>query len=171
MATETPDYTLLGKDGKFEIRDYDPFVIAKTKVNSGYKEATYTGFRRVANYIFGGNKKQLSIEMTAPVISNVPNSDSAYEICFVMPQKHSLASLPEPKNDDVNLEKQHLGKTAVVSFGGWATESRVIYYKEQLEKFISIKQLSARGDFLVAQYNSPWVLPPFRKNEIIVKVE
>jgi len=171
MAIETPDYILLEKDGKFEIRDYDPFVIAKTKVNQGYREATYAGFKRVANYIFGGNKKQLSIAMTAPVISNVPNSDGVYEICFVMPKKYSLGSLPEPQNNYVKLEEYQLGKTAVVSFGGWATESRTIYYKQQLEKFITIKNFLTTGNYLIAQYNSPWVLPPFRKNEIIVSLK
>ena len=32
------------------------------------------------------------------------------------------------------------------------------------------KGINSKGNFLVAQYNSPWVLPPFRKNEIIVRI-
>ena len=60
MAIETPDYHLISKSGDFEIREYAPMVIARTEVKSAYKEATYTGFRRIANYIFGGNDKPVS---------------------------------------------------------------------------------------------------------------
>ena len=30
--------------------------------------------------------------------------------------------------------------------------------------------LSVLGKFMVAQYNSPWALPPFRHNEIMVRL-
>ena len=58
MAIETPNFQLLKKEGEFEIREYDPMIIAVTKVNSNYREASSTGFRRIANYIFGGNQKK-----------------------------------------------------------------------------------------------------------------
>ena len=73
MAIETPEYNLLDSEGRFELREYKPFLVAKTTVENDYKEATVAGFRKIANYIFGGNKSQLSIAMTAPVIANVPN--------------------------------------------------------------------------------------------------
>ena len=68
---ETPEYKLLKKSGSFEVREYAPMVIARTLVDADFKEATSTGFRRVANYIFGGNNKRMEIAMTAPVISNL----------------------------------------------------------------------------------------------------
>ena len=27
------------------------------------------------------------------------------------------------------------------------------------------------SDYMVAQYNSPWALPPFRRNEIIIMIK
>ena len=39
MAIETPKYQTLIKEGKFEIRDYDPMIIAITSVNSNYSNA------------------------------------------------------------------------------------------------------------------------------------
>ena len=69
---ETPEYQLLDKDGQFEIRMYEPMIIAITNINSNYRESTSTGFRRIANYIFGGNNQKMKIEMTAPVISTSP---------------------------------------------------------------------------------------------------
>ena len=171
MAIETPDYNLLNSEGIFEIRDYDSFLIAKTRVKNDYKKATVAGFRRIANYIFGGNKEQLNIAMTAPVISSVPNTQGVYDILFVMPKEHTLASLPVPNDKQVKVESHYLGKVAVLKFGGWATKSRTEYYKMQLKKLLNKKDLAMKGDFLVAQYNSPWALPPFRKNEIIVAIE
>ncbi len=171
MAIETPKYNLLEKEGKFELRVYNSFVVARTRVQNDYREATVAGFRKVANYIFGGNERQLSIAMTAPVISNVPNEEGVYNIVFVMPREHTLSSLPAPNDSQVKLEDHDLGKTAVVRFGGWATKSRVDYYKKELIEFLRKKEYVVKNEFFVAQYNSPWALPPFRKNEIIVSIE
>ena len=91
MAIETPEYNLLEKEGKFELRVYNSFAVARTRVENDYREATVAGFRKIANYIFGGNERQLSIAMTAPVISNVPNEEGVYNIVFVMPREHTLS--------------------------------------------------------------------------------
>ena len=171
MAIETPKYRTLIKEGKFEVRDYDPIVIAKTSVNSNYSNAASTGFRRIANYIFGGNKNQMNIAMTAPVILNTPSSKNDYDILFVMPKEYSLDDLPLPNYDNIKLQTKELGKTAVISFGGWATEDRSVYYRERLKDFVKKNNYDILSDFMVAQYNSPWALPPFRKNEILVMIK
>lgn len=171
MAIETPEYNLLEKEGKFELRVYNSFAVARTRVENDYREATVAGFRKIANYIFGGNERKLSIAMTAPVISNVPNEEGVYNIVFVMPREHTLSSLPAPNDSQVKLEDHDLGKTAVVKFGGWATKSRADYYKKELIEFLRKKEYVVKSEFFVAQYNSPWALPPFRKNEIIVSIE
>tara|TARA_B100001250_G_scaffold326691_1_gene290738 strand:- start:1088 stop:1660 length:573 start_codon:yes stop_codon:yes gene_type:complete len=171
MAIETPNFQLIEVQGEFEIREYDPMIIAMTKVNSNYKEASSTGFRRIANYIFGGNQKKMAIEMTAPVILDVPNMNDTYEILFVMPSQHSLEELPAPDQSNIEIKIKELGKTAVIKFGGWATESRTTHYKERLQGFVENSGYSINSDYMVAQYNSPWALPPFRKNEIIVMIK
>ena len=89
MAIETPEYNLLDSEGRFELREYKSFLVAKTTVENDYKEATVAGFRKIANYIFGGNKSQLSIAMTAPVIANVPN-DKRLMILFSLCPKNIL---------------------------------------------------------------------------------
>ena len=171
MAIETPNFKLIKKQGEFEIREYEPMIIALTKVKSDYRQAGSTGFRRIANYIFGGNQKRMEIAMTAPVITDVPNTKGMYEMLFVMPAQHSFDELPVPDNANVELKVKELGKTAVIKFGGWATESRATYYKERLEGFIKNSGYDINSDYMVAQYNSPWALPPFRRNEIIVMIK
>ena len=92
MAIEKPTFKLLEKNGNIEIRVYDPMVIAKTLVEESYDSALSKGFRRIANYIFGGNDKEMSISMTAPVISKKSKKNPGlYEVSFVMPKKYTLS--------------------------------------------------------------------------------
>lgn len=70
MATETPDYSVLKKDGHLELRSYEPYVTASVRVPSeGYDKAAYAGFGLLADYIFGNNRSAGTIAMTAPVTS------------------------------------------------------------------------------------------------------
>ena len=172
MAIEKPTFKLLEKKGNIEIRVYDPMVVAKTIIEENYDSALSKGFRRIASYIFGGNDKEMSISMTAPVISKKSkNTPGLYEVSFVMPKKYSLEDLPQPNLSTVKLEKVNLGKVICIKFGGWATEKKVERYQTDLIRSISKMGLESKGDFLVAQYNSPWAIPPFRKNEILIQLK
>ena len=53
----------------------------------------------------------------------------------------------------------------------WATEKRVNYYKKKLDKYIADSNLEIVSSLMVAQYNSPWAVPPFRKNELIYRIK
>ena len=170
MAIETPKHTLVKKENGFEIRQYDSMIIATTSVRSDYSDAASTGFRRIASYIFGGNSASMSIEMTAPVLTNTPDPEDIYEIQFIMPSEHSMEDLPKPNSQNVTLKKVNLGKTAVMRFGGWATKERASHYQDKLSDLLTANGYTVNGTFMVAQYNSPWAIPPFRKNEIIVQV-
>tara|TARA_B000000532_G_scaffold21355_1_gene14609 strand:+ start:122 stop:703 length:582 start_codon:yes stop_codon:yes gene_type:complete len=171
MAIETPKHTLVKKENGFEIRQYDSMIIATTSVRSDYSDAASTGFRRIASYIFGGNSASMSIEMTAPVLTNTPDPEDIYEIQFIMPSEHSMEDLPQPNSQNVTLKKVNLGKTAVIRFGGWATKDRASHYQDKLSDLLTANGYTVNGTFMVAQYNSPWAIPPFRKNEIIVQIK
>ena len=61
MALETPQYEVTSKHDGFEVRCYSEMIIATTSVRSDYRGSTSSGFRRIANYIFGGNDKEMKI--------------------------------------------------------------------------------------------------------------
>ena len=170
MAIEKPKYKLIKKESGFELREYDPMIVASTSVESNYSDATSIGFRRIASYIFGGNSAGMKIDMTAPVITNKPATREIYEIQFIMPSKHSFKDLPKPSAGNVSIKYINLGKTAVLKFGGWATMDRATYYKNKLSDLLESSGYKPTGSFWVAQYNAPWAIPPFRKNEIIVEI-
>ncbi len=73
MATEEPSYDVVEKLGEVEIRSYGAVVLAETEVEGTFEEVSNAAFRRLAGYIFGGNRARgeaaepAKIAMTAPV--------------------------------------------------------------------------------------------------------
>ena len=73
MATEEPPYEVVEKLGEAEIRSYAAVVLAETEVEGTFEGVSSAAFRRLAGYIFGGNRvrgaagEKTKIAMTAPV--------------------------------------------------------------------------------------------------------
>ena len=67
MALEKAKYSVVEKEGNFELRRYEPYVVAETMVKGDFDTVGNQGFRRLFDYISGKNRKQQSISMTAPV--------------------------------------------------------------------------------------------------------
>ena len=164
-----PEYDLIKQDGKIETRQYSEYVIAKTSIKQAGMGQNNNAFRTLASYIFGGNTNNQSIPMTAPVITQ--NNSSNYDMIFFMLGVQRPEDLPLPNNQKISLEYMEIGKTISISFGMWATEKRVNYYKEKLDKHIKQNHIQVQSSLMVAQYNSPWTLPPFRKNELLYKIK
>ncbi len=108
--------------------------------------------------------------MTAPVLTSFPNKDNV-QIAFIMDNNYSMKTAPKPNSKNITLQKLDLGKVATIKFGLWATPNRIKNKKDKLEKYLKNNSIKYSNDFFVAQYNSPWILPPFRKNEIIVSIK
>ena len=169
---EKPDYKVVKKYNNFELRDYGSFVVATTSLERNYSRSNSVGFQKVASYIFGGNDKNIKIAMTAPVMTTFYYSNNKeQEISFFMPKKYNPSTLPSPSRDDVTIKEKELGLVATISFGGWATEERAKKYTKRLELLIKKENLIKFNEIIVAQYNAPWTIPPFRKNEILIPVK
>ena len=169
---ETPNFKIVKKYKNFELRDYGSIVIATTTLERDYSRSNSIGFQKVASYIFGGNDKNMKIAMTAPVMTSFYSSDDKeQEVSFVMPRKHSLKTLPVSLREDVVIKEKELGLVAAISFGGWATEVRTKKYIKKLDLLIEKESLIKLNEIIVAQYNSPWAIPPFRKNEILIPIK
>tara|TARA_B100001029_G_C15042679_1_gene444798 strand:- start:1065 stop:1619 length:555 start_codon:yes stop_codon:yes gene_type:complete len=164
-----PNYNLIKKINNIEFREYKSNIIIKTsKLESNNKENNSL-FRILANYIFGGNKNNEQIPMTAPVLTHYSNNN--YEMIFFILNKNSIDELPKPNNKNIKLDNLNLNKTISISFGMWANNNRINYYKNKLDKFIEDNSINVDSNIIIAQYNSPWVLPPFRRNELIYKLK
>ena len=169
LEIKEPDYQIIKKEETIEIREYPSYIVARTSMNNNQSEEDNSMFRTLANYIFGGNNNNQSIPMTAPVITH--SNDGSYDMIFFMLDANTIESLPKPNNKNISIEKMDIGKSIAISFGMWATDKRVNKYKRKLDKYIAENNIELISDVMVAQYNSPWTLPPFRKNELIYKIK
>lgn len=182
-TVEHASYTVLEKDGRYEIRQYAPQLIAKTTVKGDYKDTTYTAFRRIADFIFGANKSQAEVAMTAPVfqeqsgqkiamtapVVQKTNEDS-WTMWFVMPKEYSLETLPTPDNSDVVIEAIPAKKMAVYQYSGFLNAGNIAASTEKLEAWVNNKNLTPVSSYRSAGYNRPWTLPFLRRNEVMVEI-
>ncbi len=118
------------------------------------------------------------IAMTAPVtvepqIGNASKIAQAkrWKIHFVMPAEYSMATLPKPKNPAVSLREVPKKLMAVLQFSGFTSESRVQEKTDELLAWLSTKQIiTTIAAPQLARYNPPWILPFFRRNEILIEI-
>ena len=194
MAIEEPSFKVIAKSGNFELRQYAPMLVAETLVDGDMDDASSTGFRKIADYIFGNNQVQAGtsstkIAMTAPVtmepqsqkiamtapVALIPmanmEASRQWRVHFVMPSQYTINTIPKPKNADVKLREIPGKLFAVNSFTGFNTQSRIQAKTDELNVWIGQKSLKVLGQTQLARYDPPWVLPMFRRNEVMIEVE
>ena len=187
MATEEPDFKLISEEGEFQIREYDQKIIAQVEVEGDFDEASSTGFKLLADYIFGNNLfdgESKKISMTAPVemsplaenllmTSSIMDDqiNNKWSINFVMPQEFSLDTLPKPNKSQVNIIEVPKEKYAVIVFSGLIRESSYAEKVELLSNYLEENSFKQQGAIKIARYNPPWTLPFFRRNELMVRID
>lgn len=171
MATnksETQAYEVIQAEKEFEIRFYPSATMALVTSNvKSYKELGSTGFRKLAGYIFGGNKENKQIAMTAPVHMEI--SDTTSSMSFVMPSNFNKDNLPLPNNSEIQIKESDPEYVAVLQFGGFATTAIINKYKAKLQELLQNKGISYYGNFRYLGYNPPYQIFG-RRNEVIVAI-
>lgn len=183
---EEPAYTILEQRTDYQIRAYDSVIVAEVAVTGDYNEGLNTGFREIADYIFGNNTTASSIAMTAPVqdslettptkismtvpVQDVEESGQRH-ISFVMPAQYTLETIPKPNNPQVHLKVLPRKVVAVKRFTWYPTKTRILKKKHELQESLvrdGVAQLSLP---LTALYNPPASAPFILRNEIHIDVE
>jgi hypothetical protein len=184
MAVEEPAFKSVLQEGAFEVRDYASLIVAEVTVSGDQKEAASKGFRLLAGYIFGGNKRRQSIAMTAPVaqapasekiamtapVTQIQNAGE-WVVRFTMPSAYAMDTLPEPNDPKVQLRQLPPARYAVLRFSGLARKDDVTAKIAELEKLTASHQLRVIGPASLSQYNPPWTLWFMRRNEVMIPVE
>jgi len=183
MATEEAPYTVVKASGIFEVRDYEPHILAETLVDGTLEDAGNKAFRRLFNYISGANHSRSSIAMTAPVSQESKGekiamtapvgqqrSSGKWAVSFMMPASYTLATLPVPDESSITLRQVPAHRVAAVRYSGTWSESNYLDYKERLEKWIRENGFETSGEPVWARYNPPFTLWFLRRNEILIPV-
>ena len=182
-GTEEPRYTLVHQASGFEIRRYGPRVEISTVLATGENDARYQGFRRLAGYIFGGNKAHAKITMTAPVAQNAEkiamtapvaeqrDDSGRWRIAFYAPSTYTLESMPIPEDPAVELRTAPGIVVAVRRFSGDRSPAAVARETQNLLRELEGSGWKASGPSFDWFYDPPWTLPFLRRNEVGVPVE
>jgi len=166
--TETQPYRIIKTEKDFEIRLYPAATMATISMDAKtYKELSSTGFRKLASYIFGGNKANKNIAMTSPVHMDI--NDSLSSMSFVMPTNYNKDNLPKPNDSSITIKTTTDEYVAAVRFGGYANDDEIKKYAGKLEGALKANGIEYYGTFRFLGYDAPFQFWG-RKNEIIVSV-
>ena len=142
-------------------------TIARTRVSGPSMDQNgSSGFRSVANYIFGGNERNQKISMTAPVVMDLNDSASLY---FVLPSKFALDQLPKPNSSSVQISELGPTTMAVVRFGGFSTDAKIRAQCAVVQRFAEEHNLIHKSEFQYMGYNAPWDVV-WRRNEVALTI-
>jgi len=184
MATEEAKYTVIKKDDRFEIRDYEPHVLAEIIVEGDIEEAGNKAFNRLFRYISGDNRSRDKFEMTAPVSQeprrqkikmtapvSLQPAQGQWAVSFMMPASYTLGTLPEPEDPEIILRQVPARRMAAVIYSGFWSEKKYLRYKNELVVWVQKEGLTILGDPIWARYNPPYTLWFLRRNEILIPVD
>lgn len=187
-AAPEPGYETLVSEPPFEIRRYEPMVLARTVVDAPYDEATSEGFSRLFDYISGENRGAREIAMTAPVIAEAQGEREGEEIAmtapvlaekeaegwavaFVLPGDYTAETAPEPTDEGIEIVSVPARRVAVARYSGFFSRSNAEEARRDLLGWLEARGEAPAGRWAAAGYNPPWTLPPLRRNEVMIPLE
>lgn len=183
MAAEEAEYTVIRKADPFEVRAYEPHIIAETLVEGDLEDAGGKAFRRLFKYISGENSARQEIAMTSPVGQAAPSQkiamtspvgqmqvDDRWAVSFMMPNAFTMETTPAPKDPDVVLRQVPSRNMAAVRYSGFWSEKSYQDNKRALEEWIGGQGLAITGEPIWARYNPPFTPWFLRRNEILIPI-
>jgi len=171
-SVEKPAYATVETDDAIEVRDYPALVVAETVAPGDRLSALNQGFEALSDYIFarrrGAGAKAEKIAMTAPVLTD-RTGRGQWRTRFVMPATYALENLPDP-DSDVHTAAIPARRLAAIRFSGTGGDEALADHERQLRVWLAQRGYKADGPAEYAFYNSPFVAPPLRHNEVLVPV-
>ena len=178
-ATEEPDYKVVQKLDDIEVRQYQAYAVAEVVVPGPAADAGSAAFPILAGYIFGKNKGDRKLAMTAPVTQapepvklemTAPVTQAAapggFRVQFVLPKGVTMANAPEPLDARVMLRDIAPSRVAVIRYSGFWSEGNYQRHLEKLQGAVRAAGLSVVGEPVYSRYNAPFTPWFLRRNEI-----
>lgn len=180
---ETPKYKVEADYGSFEVRRYEPRLVAEVTVRGDGRKASNAGFRVLADFIFGNNSTSTEVAMTAPVdrtaqkiemtapVERTASSVDEWVIAFTMPSKYTLETLPVPNDKRIRVRELPARRYAVLRFSGAPREAAVERKIREFVALVDASDLARTGaEPIYARYDPPWTPGLCRRNEIFVEL-
>ena len=164
MASEEATYNIVLKNDIYEIRYYSDRLVVQV-ANKGDNNS----FRKLFNYISGENKNSEKIAMTIPVTQT--KKDDQLFMQFYLPSKFNKETTPIPNNPDLEITTIPEGYFAVIKFSGRSSDKNFDKHNKILKQKLLDDNILIKGFAIRATYNSPFTLPPFRRNESMFSID
>ncbi len=168
---------------RVELRRYAPYVVAEVVVEANASDAGSQAFPILAGYIFGKNKGERTMAMTAPVTQTATPVKMAMtapvtqragsggvRVQFVLPSDVTLATAPEPLDARVRLREEPAATWAVIRYSGTWSQARFDEHLGELRAAVAGAGLATEGEPVWARYNGPMTPWFMRRNEIWLAV-
>lgn len=183
MAIEEPDYTVVQRLDDIEIRQYAPYAVAQVRVDVPAEQAGSAAFPILAGYIFGKNKGERRLAMTAPVtqspapvklemtapVTQTP-AQGGYVVQFVLPKRVTLDTAPEPVDPRVELREIPGVRLAAIRYSGFWTQANEEEHLAKLQATLQAAGLRWTGEPTLARYDPPFTPWFLRRNEIWLRL-
>jgi hypothetical protein len=182
-ATEEPEYQVVRTLGDIELRQYAGYAVAEVVVPGPAGEAGSQAFPILAGYIFGKNKGERKLAMTAPVTQasvpvkldmTAPVTQSAaaggFVVQFVLPKGVTAASAPEPLDTRVKLRDVLPMQVAVIRYSGFWSEANYNEHLDKLQAALRAADVAWTGEPVNSRYNAPFTPWFMRRNEVWLTV-
>jgi hypothetical protein len=180
QAIEEPTYDVVRQiDEQVELRRYAAYVVAEVVLDATANDAGNRAFPILAGYIFGKNKGQQKLEMTAPVTQSAepvtlemtaPVTQDAVaggmRVQFVLPKGVTLATAPEPLDPRVRLREEPPALRAVIRYSGTWSQANYDEHLGKLQAALAAAGIATQGQPVLARYNAPMTPWFMRRNEI-----
>ena len=183
QATPEPEYQIIRQIGDIELRQYAAYAVAEVVVPGPASEAGSQAFPILAGYIFGKNKGDKKLAMTAPVTQSAvptklemtaPVTQSAagqgFLVQFVLPKGVMLANAPEPTDTRVQLRDVSARQVAVVRYSGFWTAAQNEEQLGKLQAALCAADVAWTGDPVYARFNGPMTPWFLKRHEIWLNV-
>jgi hypothetical protein len=168
--TERQKFTIVKDYSTFQLRNYEPCVIAEVVIEADYSSAASRAFQPLFRYISKGNEKAQGISMTAPVISESTEGvdSNQWKVSFVMPAGSTIADMPNPVDSKVELRALGEEKCAAISFRGRATNGACAKKIEELRAAAAKEGLGLSHETRICRFDPPFKPGFMHYNEIVI---
>lgn len=178
-------YSTLAIEEHFEIRLYEPIIIAQTAVGGDYLRATRAGYDRLTDYVSGNNLANQTVSVNPPIILSegvkkpridltVPYYeefiDGTWVVSVAMPESYTLKTLPKPVSDNITFKVLPRMKVAVNSYPGYRSERMISTKTNELRQWLTSNNITPSSAARSVIYDTPYAAPFIRRHEIHINV-
>lgn len=179
-------YATLEIENNFEVRMYEPLIIAQAATEGPYLMATRASYNKLTAYVSGNNQARQTISVNPPITvadgAKAPrieltlpyyeeNVNGVWLTSVALPEVYSLATLPKPVDDSITFKVLPRLKVAVIKFQGYRSENLITRKAEALDTWARQKNLKPSSAARSVIYDSPWAIPMIRRHEVHINVE